>query len=104
MFRPTADKSSMCRQSMATKCTAPSRDTFAAAPSACARKAPEGLVRHLARGHRKLAVATSRVGVAVNWHIVGRVQESGVDLSAVPHDGLQKLKIATVAATDAVVG
>src|SRR5258706_2292086 len=36
--RPTAETSSMCRQSMQTKWTAPSRETRAAAPSVSARK------------------------------------------------------------------
>jgi hypothetical protein len=48
-------------------------------------------------------MATSRVGVAVDWHVIRRVQESGVDLSAFPYDSPQKLEIATVAASDGVV-
>src|SRR5215207_9910195 len=57
-------------------------------PGGSAQRLPEeptkGLVRHLARGHGELAVAPPRVGVAADANIVGRVEDGGVDLSALP--------------------
>ena len=48
MRRPTAETSSMWRQSMQMKWTAPSRDTLAAAPSVSVRKVRNASSRHLA--------------------------------------------------------
>jgi hypothetical protein len=72
-------------------------------PECLSEEGTEGLVRHLARGHGELAVAPLRVGVAANANIVGRVEEGGVDLSALANDPLQKLEIAAVAAADPMI-
>ena len=69
----------MCRQSMQTKCTAPSRETAGAGAERLGEEGPERRLAHLARGHRELAVPALGVGVAVDPDVVGRIEEGRVD-------------------------
>ena len=69
----------MWRQSMQTKCTAPSRETAAQAPSVSVRKVAELGLGHLARGHGELAVPALGIGVAVDLDVVGRIEEGRID-------------------------
>src|SRR5258705_2098381 len=100
--RPTAETSSMCRQSMQTKWMAPSRETRAAAPSVSAEGA-ELRLAHLARGHSELAMASGGHRMPPNPHIVGRIEESRIDARPVADDPLQKSSIAAVATSQPVL-
>ena len=88
---------------MQTKCTAPARDTAAAAPSVSRKELAERRLAHLARGHGELAMPALGVGVAVDLHVVRRIQERGVDRRTVADDAPQEVCVATVAAADAVL-
>ena len=67
------------------------------------RKAAEGLVAHLARGHGELPVPALGIGMAVDADVVGRIEEGRVDPRAVADHRLQEREIPAVAAADAVL-
>src|SRR4051812_39899267 len=79
-WRPAARSFSMCRQSMHTKATAPSRAMAAALPRLSLRNVTQNVRRHLACRHRELAMAhlTDPAHVAIDRHIVGRIGEDQV--------------------------
>ena len=72
-------------------------------PKRLGQERAEPLVAHLARRHRELAVPALRIGVAVDLHIVRRVEERRVDLRALANHATKEVGIATVAATDAML-
>jgi hypothetical protein len=41
-------------------------------------ESPKGLVRHLARGQRELAVMTCDIGMTTDPHVVARIEEGHV--------------------------
>ena len=58
---------------------------------------------HLARGHRELAMAACRVGVPFDPHIVGRIEESRIDMRPLANDPLQKSSVPTITASHPVI-
>jgi len=87
---------------MQTKCTAPARDTATALPRLYHKEVAEGGLAHLARGHGELGMPAARVDEAIDLHVVGRVEERGVDRRALADDAAQEGRVPAVATADAV--
>ena len=68
----------MCRQSMQTKCTAPSRETAAAGWRHASRNASNFAFGHFSRGEGEFVMldAAAALDMAANPDIVGRIRES----------------------------
>jgi len=103
MLRPTAQTSSMWRQSMQMKLYRTVARDLCGRTQGLREESPKGLVRHLARGHRELAVATLDIGMTTDRHVVGRIEECDVNRGAVADHLVQELKIAAIAAAYPVV-
>ena len=57
---------------------------------------------HLAGRHGELAMPAAGIGMAVDPHVIGRIQEGGVDLGVVADDLLKERDVPAIAAADAM--
>jgi hypothetical protein len=85
---------------MQTKCTAPSRGASA---ERIGEEGAECLGAHLARGHGELPVPAAGIGVAVDAHVIGRIEKGRVDPRVLADDGREEGGVAAVATADAVL-
>jgi hypothetical protein len=63
---------------------------------------PEFGIAHFPRRHCKLAVAAFHIGMAVDAHVIGRIQERTVHVAVVADHATQKSTIAAITAADAM--
>ena len=63
----------------------------------------ERFVGHFAGCHGELPVPAPGIGVAIDAHVVGRVEEGGVDARTLADHSLQERDVAPVAAADAMI-
>jgi hypothetical protein len=67
------------------------------------KKNSERFVRHLSGSHGELAMPPSRVRVAADPDVVGRIQEGRIDRSIIANDLAKEVEVTAIAATNAML-